>query len=182
MSENKKQSSNKLLIIIIILLVVVICVGGVVAFLLISKSSEKDTELIEVHDDGTVDIAGNDTYVILDAEDAVDMDELQKKADKGRMNLNFKNVITVENGKNGTCDISNPETNNYDMYVSVWLNDTQEEIYRSGLIPLGAKIEQLELNRTLEPGEYTGIMVYNQLENDKIVSQVNVEVTLKVLS
>jgi hypothetical protein len=98
------------------------------------------------------------------------------------MNLDFKNVITIENGKNGICDISNPETNNYDMYVSIWLNDTQEEIYRSGLIPLGAKIEQLELNRLLEPGEYTGIMVYNQLENNKIVSQVNVEVTLKVLS
>jgi hypothetical protein len=164
------------------LLIVVICIGGIVAAILISKSSEKGKEMIEVHDDGTVDVAGNDTFVILDAEDAAEAEEIQKQAAEGRMNLDFKNVITIENGKNGICDISNPETNNYDMYVSIWLNDTQEEIYRSGLIPLGAKIEQLELNRLLEPGEYTGIMVYNQLENNKIVSQVNVEVTLKVLS
>lgn len=182
MSENKKQSSNKLLIIIIILLVVVICVGGIVAFLLISKSSEKDTELIEVHDDGTVEILGNDTNVILPGDDPIDFKEDQRKADAGMMDVDFKNVITITNGKDGKCDISNPGTNNYDMYVSMWLNETQEEIYRSGLIPLGAKIEQLELNRSLEPGEYTGIMVYNQLEDNKIVSQVNVEITFNVLS
>ena len=185
MAEEKKQSNNKLLIVIIILLLVVIIAGGIIAFLLISKdgNDNSSSELIKVNDDATVEILGNDSFLILDEDDAIpDKDELQKKIDDGRMNLKFSNEIIVENGKDGICDISNTNNNTRDMYVSIWLYDTQEEIYRSGLIPVGAKIEQLQLNRELEPGSYTGIMVYNQLEYDKIVAQVNVEVTLNVKS
>jgi hypothetical protein len=177
MSENKKQSSNKLLIVIIILLIVVICIGGIVAAILISKSSEKGDDV-----SSSTSVMANDGFVILDSDDLAKVEEVQKEIDKGSMRLRFKDTIIVENGKNGTCDISNPSINNYDMYVSIWLDETQEEIYRSGLIPLGAKIEQLELNRSIEPGVYECTMVYNQLENNEVISQTNVAVTLDVKS
>lgn len=184
MAEEKKQSNNKLLIVIIILLLVVIIAGGIIAFLLISKdgNDNSSSELIKVNDDATVEILGNDSFLILNEEDVPDKDEMQKKVDAGMMNLNFSNEIVIENGKDGTCNISNSNANSRDMYVSIWLSETEEEIYRSGLIPVGTKIKQLELNHKLEPGKYTGIMVYNQLEDDKIVAQVNVEVTLNVKS
>jgi hypothetical protein len=177
MSENKKQSSNKLLIVIIILLIVVICIGGIVAAILISKSSEKNEEV-----SNSTSAMKNDGYIILDSDDLKKAEEDAEKTKAGSMRLRFKDTIIVENGKNGTCDISNPSVNNYDMYVTLWLDETEEEIYRSGLIPLGARIEQLELNRALEPGEYPATLVYNQVENDEVVSQINVAVILSVQS
>lgn len=179
----KKSSSNKLLIIIIVLLLVIIGVGG---FFLIknnsAKSKTKPTEkpLIQINDDATIEIGGIDTHVVLDESNKIDMDELQKQADEGLMNLKLKNEIYITNGKDGECLIANAETNRYDMFVTLWLSETEKEIYRSGLIPIGSKVEKLELNTSLEPGEHRGILVYNQVENNKIIAQVNVEVTLKV--
>ena len=130
----------------------------------------------------TVDVLGNDSYLILGETDKVDMDELQKKVDEGRMDLNFNNIITV-NGTKGTGLISNSPTNNHNIYVSLWLVETEKEIYRSGLIPIGSRIEQLELHHPRIVGEQQGLLVYNQLDyNNKIIGQVNVEVTLKVES
>lgn len=181
-----KSSANKLLIVIIILLVIIIGAGGFLAWKFIFSSDAKadpNQQLVEVHDDGTVDIAGNDSYLILSEDDKVDMDELQKKVDEGMMDLNFQNEIIIENGNQGTCKIANEDTNNHNMYVSLWLVETEKEIYRSGLIPIGSRIEQLELNQSLEVGEYQGLLVYNQLDdNNKIIGQVNVEVTLRVKS
>ncbi len=168
-SVEKKSSSNKLLVIIIVFLLAVIGVG---AFFVLKGSSNQE----EVADSG---IAGYDANIILNADD---LKENEQKVGYGMMNLNFDNKIVIENGKDGTCDISNKETNSHDMYVSLWLDDTQEEIYRSGIIPLGAKIEKLELKTPLEVGEYTGTLVFVQVEDGKDIGKVNVEVTLKVNS
>ncbi|MBP1566972.1 MAG: hypothetical protein J6A58_14630 [Oscillospiraceae bacterium] len=164
-------------------------IGIAVIILFLSKSDKNESnvvgnnqELIEVHDDGSVDIIGMDSFLILDEDDLITKEELQKKVDDGKMSLKFNSNIHIQNGKEGTCSIANSEMNKRDMYVSLWLVDTQEEIYRSGLIPVGNKIEQLELNRSLEVGKYSAILVHNQLENNEIVSQVNVEVTLIVSS
>lgn len=187
--EEKKKQTNKLMITIIALLILLVGVGVAIIILFLSKSDKNNSEvlnnneeLVEVFDDGTVEIIGIDSYLILDEDDLITKEELQKKVDDGMMSLKYNNEIRIENGKEGICSIANDEINKRDMYVSLWLSDTQEEIYRSGLIPVGNKIEQLVLNKSLDVGEYSAILVHNQLEDNKIVAQANVKVTLIVSS
>lgn len=176
-----KPAVNKLLVVIIILMLIIIAGGSFCVWKFV-LSVPQTANQVEVNDDGTIGLAENDSFLILDEDDVVDINELQKKADEGMMDLSFSNVVTIENGTQGTCNISNEASNNYDMYVSIWLDDTQEEIYRSGILPIGSHIEQLELNQPLEVGVYNGIMVYNQIEDNKIARQVNVAVTIDVKS
>lgn len=183
MPEEKKATSNKMLIMIIVLLALLVGAGIFIIAMFLSDSDKNDTgQLVEVNDDGTLLTMEMESHLVLDESDLLSPEELQKQIDEGKINLKFSNIIDVENGKDGTCDIANSSLNTKDIYVSLWLVDTQEEIYRSGVIPVGKKIQQLELNRSLEKGDYKGILVYNQLKDDKIVGQVNVEVTLKVNS
>lgn len=48
----------------------------------------------------------------------------------------------------------NPEGNTCYFVYSVKLQDTGEELYRSGYIEPGSAVPEFELNRTLEPGKY----------------------------
>lgn len=184
MPEEKKTPINKMLVAIIVLLVLLVFAGVFIIFMFLSKpeASNAGQELVEVYEDGTVEILGNDTHLAVDEESLIGKDELQKKVDEGMINLKFSDQIIVENGKVASCNISNSNQNNLDMYVSLWLYDTQEEISRSGLIPVGSRLQQLDLNRSLDVGEYSGLLVYNQLEDNRIVGQVNVDVTLIVKS
>lgn len=184
MPEEKKKSVNKMMLVIVLLLVLLICAGVFIVVMFLSKPSETESagNLVEYTEDGTFVSLKMDTHLVLDENDLISDQELQQRIDDATMNLRFSDVIVIENGKEGVCDIANSGANNKDMFVSLWLIDTEEEIYRSGVIPIGNKIQQLELNRSLERGNYRGLLVYNQLKENKVVGQVNVEVTLDVKS
>ena len=48
----------------------------------------------------------------------------------------------------------NPDGNPCYFRFSLILSETDEELYRSGLIPPGMAVTDIELNRALEAGEY----------------------------
>lgn len=111
------------------------------------------------------------------------VDELNRKAKEGQMNLQMKTQAVSTDGKSFSCYLSNSARNSYEMYMVLYLDESQEEIYRSGLIPLGGHIEKFELkDTTLPSGTYEATLVYNQVEADQttVHAQVNVGLTLIV--
>lgn len=119
----------------------------------------------------------------MDPEDYLEMmKNMQDKVDKGTVEVSFKNEIIVpENSTEAEVYIGNAMTNNYDMFITLFLNDTQEKIAQTGIIPLGNKIEKLTLDHTLDKGKYQGILVYNMIdENKQVVEQANLGVTIYV--
>lgn len=113
-------------------------------------------------------------------QDAVN--ELNRKAKEGQMNLQMKTEAISQDGKTFSCYIANSTKNSYDMYIVLYLDDTQTEIYRSGLIPLGGRIETFTLEQTtLEPGEYEATLVYNQIEADRQTQHAHVNVGLTLI-
>lgn len=125
-----------------------------------------------------------ESNIILDdprsLQDAVD--EMIAKAKEGQMKLEMKMEAYSRDGENFSCFLSNAQGNQYEMYLVLYLDETQEEIYRSGLIPLGARIEEFTTARKLEQGTYACTLEYNQVKEDKTTVQatVNVGLTLKV--
>lgn len=110
------------------------------------------------------------------------VDAMMQKAKEGQMNLQMQTQAFSKDGKTFTCYLANSLKNNYDMFMVFYLDETRKEIYRTGLIPLGARIEQFSLEEALPKGSHEITIVFNQVESDMetIHAQVNVGLTLVV--
>ncbi len=185
MSENnvtEKKNSSAVKILLIILIIVVVVVGGVIGaiFLLKDKNDSNSQET----GDNVPKLAYEDNVVIIDDKDALQkaVDEMHEKAEKGNLALEFKENAISTDGKNFVCSIGNSEKNYYDMYIQLIDVETNEEIYLSGLIPLGSQIEQFESNIEYEKGDHKAYLILTQVDEDHstIVGQVTVYLTLTV--
>lgn len=60
--------------------------------------------------------------------------------------------------------------------------DTGVELFRSGVMPVGSRIEKMKLNKELEEGEYSAVITFHQLESDGETehAKVSVAYTLNV--
>lgn len=162
--------------VVIILLVVVIAILGV---MVLRSLRQKEPEN-QVRTSGMayeVNVITDNADVLQDA-----VNQLIEKAKEGQMSIEMQTIASSEDGRNFTCYLANALQNNYDMFMVFYLDDTQQEIYRTGLIPIGARIESFTLEEALEPGSYEATIVYNQVEEDleTIHAQVNVGLTLIV--
>lgn len=171
----KEKSNNKKKV---VLTIVIILLLGVIAFLVwyILRPQEEEA------DTSDIDVFEYDTTAV-----ALDEESLQKAVDAlrakdGTMALEMKATARSSDGQNFTCKLSNSLRNNYDMFMVIYLDETQEELYRSGLIPTGKMIDKFTTNRKLDPGEYECTIVYNQVEDDHatVHAQVNIGLTLSV--
>lgn len=172
---NVKKKSSKKLIIVLLMFVVVAAVIGAIVIIKIKGDSDSDKE------DGILEYEAN---VIVDdpADFQAAMDEMAEKAKEGQMSLHMQTEAYSKDGKTFSCFLANSEKNNYDMFMVFYDDETQEEIYRTGLIPIGARIEEFVLEKPLTEGNHSITIVFNQVEEDKktIHSQVNVGLTLIV--
>lgn len=93
--------------------------------------------------------------------------ELNQKVEEGMINISMNTAPVFENGTaKGDLCIVNSERNNYAQVVYIILKDTQEEIYRSGAIPVGSKIEYAPLDVDLDPGVYDCVAYFNNVDVD----------------
>lgn len=111
-------------------------------------------------------------------------DTLAKKMDQANFETYMSNDWSFPDGKSPSTNaiIGNSAANNYDFYFTVTLNDTGEEVYKSGLIPVGKTLAELKLNKELPDGTYSAICSYHLIdENGKeIESTLGFNVTLRI--
>lgn len=178
--EKPVKRRNQVILVMCILVLAVVVAAG----MFLRKSEDSDKETVKQQDETVTAMEYDSNVITTDAQTLQDaVDELNRKAEEGQMNLQMKTKAVSMDGKNFTCFIANSIQNSYDMYIVLYLDETQEEIYRSGLIPLGGRIETFTLpDTTLEPGQYEATLVYNQTEEDRqtLHAQVNVGLTLIV--
>lgn len=92
-------------------------------------------------------------------------EELNRKVEEGMINISMNTSPVFEDGKaKGDLMIVNSERNNHPQVVYIVLKDTQEEIYRSGAIPVGSKIEYAPLDVDLAPGVYDCVAYFNNVD------------------
>lgn len=170
-----KWSKEKRLILILSFMLLIILGVGISILLHRNQQEESASPL-----------SGNQYDVNVVVDDPVTLqqrvDEMVAKAAQGQMTLEMEVSASSQDGKNFTCYLSNALENSYDMYMIITLDETQEELCRTGLIPLGGRIEKFETNKVLKPGTYTCTLTYVQVEEDgeTIHAQVNVGLDLNV--
>lgn len=167
-SQNKEvktvQLSRKTLVIFAVVIVLIIAACAF-AFSIMSKRAAEQAVAINANKTPMVD----SSIILGEAKEGSvreKYEQMEKEAKENSIGIKMNIEVVLENGDSeGNALIENPATNTKSFVVSIILEDTQEEVYRSGLIPPNSHIDNIKLNTYLEKGKYPAIAYY-EVYND----------------
>ena len=92
---------------------------------------------------------------------------LNEKVAEGMINISANTAPIFEDGTaEGNLMLVNESINNYPQKVQIIRNDTGEQIYESGAIAVGSKIERARLDVALPAGTYECTAYFHNLDPD----------------
>ena len=92
-------------------------------------------------------------------------EKLNEKVAEGMINISMNTAPYFENGvSEGNVMIVNEAINNYPQKVQIIRNNTGEQIYESGAIAVGSKIERAKLDAALPAGTYECTAYFHNLD------------------
>lgn len=180
MAEENEKGGKKTAVIIA---VVAVILAAAVAVVLLMPGRGKDNNDDSEGEDGRQRSAlitrDNVGTVLAD----VDISEADSDADEYVVTMNPSWEFPDGTSESTNAYVENSLANSHAVYFDVLLADTQETVYESPVIPRGKSIEKFALDKDLEAGTYSGIVVYYLIDGDQnVLSQVKVSVTLVVES
>ena len=90
---------------------------------------------------------------------------LNNKVAEGMINISANTAPIFEDGSSeGNLMLVNESINNYPQKVQIVRNDTGEQIYESGAIAIGSKIERARLDVDLPAGTYECTAYFSNLD------------------
>ena len=110
-------------------------------------------------------------------------EKLNEKVAEGMINISMNTAPYFENGTaEGNVMIVNEAINNYPQQVEFIRNDTGEQIYESGAIAVGSKIERAKLDVVLPAGTYECTAYFHNLdpETGDIIGTAGAIITITI--
>lgn len=110
---------------------------------------------------------------------------LDEIIEEGNLSININaNPVFPTGDSAGTLMIENHPNNHYNMRVSITLDDTGEEIYNSGLMPINSHIDEDVLSAALDAGDYdaTATFVAYDVDTDAEVGRAAAKIKISVLA
>ncbi len=100
-----------------------------------------------------------------------------------RVSINM-NPVFPDGGSKGTLKLENHPNNHYNQRVVITLDETGEELYNSGLMPVNSNIYEDVLEVDLDQGEYEATAVFTayDTETDAEVGQALAQIRISVLN
>ena len=161
--DHPKQT--RLNIRVVLAVVFLVCAIGAGIFLitrLVSKPLSKEDARAKagiVYDSSAVE-GGWDQMTPEEIEAA-----LNNKVAEGMINISANTAPIFEDGSSeGNLMLVNESINNYPQKVQIVRNDTGEQIYESGAIAIGSKIERARLDVDLPAGTYECTAYFSNLD------------------
>lgn len=163
----KKNSKKKILIIAaVVLLLCTIAVMGAVIYRLMNKEEEPVKTERAVSAGLVVD------------------DHVDEKIANARFTTDMNMVWTFPSGStvSNNAIIGNSTSNQFDCYFEVYLDDEEQTLlYSSPVLPVGKRLDKLELDEPLPDGEYEAVCTFHLLDDEdpeKELTTVSFGVTL----
>lgn len=118
-------------------------------------------------------------------EGKTELETLQEYADQDNFQLqvattwNFETAASEAEGM-----ITNPDDNGYKTAVTVTLDESGEEVYRSDILEPGERVRYVTLSLTLEKGSYPATVMFAilDLHSGEQIGKVAAQIEIKVLS
>ena len=146
--KEKKDKKKKWLLLLLLLFFCIIIV--LLVFLLKKPKEEPKPESQEVFADRDAELG-----ILPGMTTAEIQDRLNEVVAEGMMNISINPTPVFKDGSSkGDLRIENIKANHYSYIVSITLDDTGEEIYKSGLLSPGYFIEKAALSKNLSKGKY----------------------------
>lgn len=118
------------------------------------------------------------------AEDVIDEMMAQEYVEPGYYTVSMSNEWHFETGDSVSEDayVQNRADNTNDVFFDVFLEgDEENAIYMSPVLPRGAELEEIKLDRALEAGTYNCVMIYHLIdENQNTLSTLRVGLTIVI--
>lgn len=174
--RRRMSTTIRVLIILlsILLLLTVIATG---AALLVQHSSQREYEQYQFDTDAMLGRIQTMT------EEEIQQ-ELNRVVEEGMFNISIASAIVFDGPQGeGEARIENVESNRYHMKVDIRLDSTGELVYSSKLIRPGYSIQNIRLNRELEPGEYEATATFSAITQQEmeLFGQAGAQIKLYVM-
>ena len=159
--EKRDAKSRTLVILAVVGLAAALTLGIFTAVRMFHKpaQSKDDPKTGIVYDDSAIE-GGWDN---LSPEEIAE--KLNEKVAEGMINISMNTAPYFENGTaEGNLMLVNESINNYPQKVQIVRNDTGEQIYESGAIAVGSKIERAKLDVVLPVGTYECTAYFHNLD------------------
>ena len=159
--EKRDAKSRMFVILAVVGLVAALMVGIFAAARMIRKpaQSKGDSKTGIVYDSSAIE-GGWDSLSPEEIEA-----RLNEKVSEGMINISANTAPIFENGTaEGNLMLVNESINNYPQKVQIIRNDTGEQIYESGAIAVGSKIERARLDVALPAGTYECTAYFHNLD------------------
>jgi hypothetical protein len=173
--DTTAKPKRKKQILIAALVVLLLAVAGV-AYLLLGQDT--DGSGLELDDNATMGILpGIDI--------AQRQDELQQLLDESMIAFSINTSPVFATGSSeGNLMLENPANNAKLLMVEIYRDDTEELIYQSKALPVGSYIENVRLDKVLEPGEYAATAYFKAYheEDGSYIGQAGAAILITVLS
>lgn len=161
--EKRDAKSRTLVILAVVGLAAALTVGIFTAVRMIRKppASKDDPKTSIVYDSSAVE-GGWDNLSPEEIEA-----RLNEKVAEGMINISANTAPIFEDGSSeGNLMLVNESINNYPQKVQIVRNDTGEQIYESGAIAVGSKIERAKLDVVLPAGTYECTAYFHNLDSE----------------
>lgn len=148
--EKEKSKKKVIIIAVIVVLLAVIGALGFAVYGLLHKEEPKPQRTVS---EGLV----------------VDADEIDQKASEARFTTDMNMIWTFPSGSkvSDNAEIGNSASNQYECYFEVYLNDEDQTLlYSSPVLPVGKRLEQLEMDQALPAGTYDAVCTYHVLDDE----------------
>ena len=177
--EKRDAKSRTLVILAVVGLAAALSVGIFTAVRMIRKpaASKDDPKTCIVYDSSAVE-GGWDN---LSPEEIAE--KLNEKVAEGMINISANTAPIFEDGSSeGNLMLVNESINNYPQKVQIVRNDTGEQIYESGAIAVGSKIERARLDVVLPAGTYECTAYFHNLdpESGAIIGTAGAIITITI--
>lgn len=119
-------------------------------------------------EDNSLELDDNATIGIMPGIDIAQRQaELQEQLDEAMIAFSINTNPVFESGSSeGSLMLENPANNAKLIVVEIYIDDTEELVYKSKAIPAGSYIESARLDKVLEPGEYAATAYFNAYRED----------------
>lgn len=142
-TEDKKKPDKRIITIIVILFIL-LC-SGLFAWNMFSNKDGKALEAAVAAELGQLENKSNEEIEA----------ELNRVIEEGSMGISINvNPVFAEGTEEGSLQIENSPANKYGQEIIITLDETGEEIYRSGLLLPNYHIQTDKLAVDLDKGEY----------------------------
>jgi hypothetical protein len=182
--SNQSGSAKRGFIIIAVFLVIVIALVAVIAFLLGRSANSGSGNGTESSNSDNGRKVMESARVVLDEDSAANvMEEMRQEVEDGMFECKMSMTWTFPEGSVASKDayVANSTNNKYPIYFDVILDG--ENIYSSPVLPVGAELKNIILDKDLEPGTYNPTVFYYLIRDEvsqEVISSAGFVVTVNV--